>query len=317
MDENAMNLEWLDQEWHASVMPEESLSLWHHRPGGWYVDGTVGGGGHSARLLARDPEALAQAGRQVERFGDRATLLLGSYAELPEKLKEAGFPEKVDGIFLDLGVNSHQLDAAERGFSFRFEGPLDMRFNPEDSTLPSAAELVNTLPEKELATIFYKWGEEPKSRQAARAIVKQRAIAPFETTQELRECLTPVLTRGQYKKKHKKRVDPVTLCFQGLRIAVNEELQHLERFLEMAVDCLNPGGRLAILSFHSLEDRRVKHGFRDLANDCVCPPQLPMCACNTIPKVTILTRKALRPTSEEVEQNPRARSVLLRAAERL
>lgn len=321
--------------WHMPVILEPTLDGWMRPQGRDFVDGTVGGGGHSSRLLARmpearvlgvdrDPEALAQAAQRLAAYGDRATLVQGSYADIAVHLATAGFPTQVDGILLDLGVSSHQLDADYRGFSFRLEGPLDMRFDPTDSSVPTAADLVNTASQQALIEIFRRWGEEPRAVVAAKAIVAQRETKLFVETKDLFACLDQVLNKPQYRRKKKRRSKPdqrgshpVTRCFQALRIAVNQELQQLDRFLEEALSYLKPGGRLAVISFHSLEDRRIKHVFRDWAKDCVCPPDFPVCACEHRARVKLLTSKAIRASAEEVDANPRARSALLRVCEKL
>ena len=313
-----------NKDWHLSVMPEEVLSHWHHKAGGLYVDGTLGGGGHSSMLLEldpqahllgvdRDPDALQRASNQLSPFNGRFSVQRGSYSSIDEALQRAGLPQKVDGILLDLGVNSSQLDTASRGFSFRFEGPLDMRFDNSEPDRRTAADIVNDFSERDLVRIFRDWGQEPRARSAARAILAFRKNQPFRTTLELRECLTPVLQN----RKSKKKTDPVTLCFQALRIAVNEELQHLECFLDRFTNWLNPGGRIVILSFHSLEDRLVKHRFRHYENPCDCPPDFPVHVCTEAPSLKMLTRKPLSPTEEEIESNPRSRSTKLRAAFRI
>ncbi len=310
------------QTWHQTVLREETIKWLLGSGGRYFVDGTVGGGGHAlhllqsspeARLLGldRDEEALEQASQVLEEVKDRVVLLQGSYDKIAEYLPQAGFPDKVDGILLDLGVNSHQLETGERGFSFRHDGPLDMRFSNEEEG-PTAADLVNNLSEKELAEIFFKWGEERQARKAARAIIKRRSEQPFRRTSELQECLTTAL-----KPKKKSHIDPATRCFQALRIAVNDELGHLERFLKGAIDLLNPKGRIAIISFHSLEDRRVKHQFKEWERDCICPPDFPVCVCDKVSVGKILTRRPLTPSDEEIEKNPRARSAKLRVIERL
>lgn len=313
-------------QWHRTVLLEEAVEGMHAPGGSFFVDGTLGGGGHASALLERDaeaqlmgidrdPDALARSKARLEPFGARVTLCHGSYAALDEHLAAADFPAQVDGILLDLGVNSGQLDEAERGFSFRLDGPLDMRFDPSDAAVPSAADLVNSLSVEELTKLFRTWGEEPRAKQAARAIVRWREEqGPFSRTGELQQCLAAVLKRP---KKKDRGVDPATRCFQALRIAVNEELQQLETFLGRFVDWLRPGGRVAIISFHSLEDRQVKHRFRALAKGCTCPPDFPVCVCGKVPQLKILTKRPIVPSPQEIEENPRARSAKLRIAQRL
>ena len=310
--------------WHQTVLLEETVSWVVPEGGKYFVDGTVGGGGHALHLLERYPdaqllgldrdlEALERAKENLKGVEDRVILHQGSYERLGEHLVEVGFPEQVDGIMLDLGVNSHQLDDGSRGFSFRHDGPLDMRFSPDDDSIATAAELVNTLSEKELSDIFFKWGEERQARRAAKAIIRYRQEQLFTRTSELRDCLGSVLKT----KKFKKGIDPATRCFQALRIVVNDELGHLDRFLEKGSQFLNKGGRLAIISFHSLEDRRVKWQFREWAKDCVCPSDFPICVCDKQAEVKILTRRPISPSAREIENNARARSAHLRVFERL
>lgn len=311
-----------EQAWHLPVLLEETVSSWYHDKGRTYVDGTVGGGGHTGHLLSRCPEStvlgidrdlesLERASQTLDLYQDRVSLQRGSFADLDSHLSAAGFPSQVDGILLDLGVNSHQLDAAERGFSFLHDGPLDMRFQP-DSSQQTAADLVNQLPEQELVQIFREWGEEPQAKRAARAIVTWRQEQPFHRTGQLRDCLHQSL-----KFNPRKKTDPATLIFQALRIAVNREFDHIDRFLEEFPKWLAPGGRIAIISFHSLEDRRVKKALRKHAKGCVCPPDFPVCACGIQPTLRLRTSKPIRPSEEELEANNRARSARLRVAEKL
>jgi 16S rRNA (cytosine1402-N4)-methyltransferase len=281
----------------------------------------VGGGGHSYALLSRypkarvlgldrDPDALLQAGERLASFGERAILRRGSYADLGEHLAALGW-SAVDGILLDLGVSSHQLDTAARGFSFRQEGPLDMRFGQESEGLPSAADIVNGASEGELADIFWRWGEERQSRRIARVIVQQRTQAPLQTTTDLRLCVERVL--GSHTPKGK--IHPATRCFQALRIAVNQEFSHIERFLRDFPSWLAPRGRVAIIAFHSLEDRLVKQRLRALATGTE-DPSVPL--MDRAPATyRLLTKKPIIGDEEEIEANPRARSALLRAAEHL
>ena len=304
---------------HIPVLYDELLDHLQPRPGGRYIDGTVGAGGHAAgileqsapdgRLLAfdRDLEALAFAREQLSRFGDRVQYLHASYAEMGQIAPEYGF-DNVDGIVLDLGLSSRQLAQAPRGFSFLKEGPLDMRFDTTGGT--TAADLVNELPESELADIFWKYGEEKHSRRYAQAIVRAR---PLETTSELADLIEKEAP-GWVRRK---RIHPATQVFQALRIAVNEELSMLERGLKAGVELLRSGGRFAVISFHSLEDRLVKNYFRDLTKDCVCPPRQPICTCNTEPVLELVSRKVIMAGDQEIEENPRSRSARLRVAEKL
>jgi 16S rRNA (cytosine1402-N4)-methyltransferase len=292
------------------------LTLMHVRPGGAYIDGTVGAGGHAAAILEtsapdgrllgldRDPQALEAAARRLARFGERAVLRHGSFASLKEL---AGDLAPADGVLMDLGLSSLQLADPERGFSFSHEGPLDMRFDPT-APGPKAADLVNDLSVKELAGVLYRYGEERQARRIARAIVAAR---PLHTTTALAEVVAEA-TRGR-----RGRIHPATRTFQALRIAVNDELGALRSALSQAVDLLAPGGRLVVISFHSLEDRIVKRYLRRESRDCVCPPEIPVCVCDHQARLEVLTSKPVPPDAEEVEANPRARSARLRAAERV
>ncbi|HZD09731.1 MAG TPA: 16S rRNA (cytosine(1402)-N(4))-methyltransferase RsmH [Candidatus Binatia bacterium] len=304
---------------HVPVLFDEVLAFLEPRSGGQYIDGTVGAGGHSAgilqesapdgRLLAfdRDAEALAFARERLSAYGDRVSYVHDSYARMELLAPLHGFQE-VDGILLDLGLSSRQLDDPQRGFSFLREGPLDMRFDTSGGQ--TAADLVNHLDEASLADIFWRYGEERLSRKYARAIVAAR---PIRTTAELAE----LIEREAPYAVRRKRIHPATQVFQALRIAVNQELSELEAGLPAAIDLLQPGGRLAVISFHSLEDRFVKNSFRDLSKDCICPPRQPICTCDAHAVVRVLTRKVVMPGEEEVERNPRSRSARLRVAEKL
>jgi 16S rRNA (cytosine1402-N4)-methyltransferase len=307
---------------HAPVMLAEVLHSLQCAGGGLYVDGTAGGGGYAEAILGAsepdgvllaldwDAEAIERVGKRLARFAQRLVLQQASYAELPGVLTRLGLGP-VDGIVLDLGVSSFQLDSPERGFSFMREGPLDMRMDADDGD--TAADLVNALPEKELARLIFELGEEKWSRRIARAIVARRKTKPFGSTLDLAETVTACVP----KTKDSRRIHPATRTFQALRLAVNHELEALDGFLSLALDSLKPGGRLCIVSFHSLEDRRVKEKFRNWARKCRCPAELAVCGCGGKPLARLLTRKALRPTEEETVQNPRARSARLRAIEKL
>lgn len=307
---------------HLSVMPREVLELLAPRPGGVYLDGTVGGGGHSflimeaccgdAQLvgLDRDPAALARATQVLAPFGDRVQLRHRNFSEMAQVAAELGV-ESFDGILLDLGVSSHQLDAAERGFSFRGDAPLDMRMDPTCGK--TAAEVLAESSAEELTRIFREYGEERFSGRIARRIVEGRQENPIETTGQLAELVRNSVPGGHVPS----RIHPATRVFQGLRIYVNGELDHVAAGLEQALGLLKPGGRLAVISFHSLEDRIVKRFFVQEARDCICPPRVPICACNVVPRVSLLTRKGVRASDEEVEENPRSRSATLRAVSRL
>lgn len=281
------------------------------------IDGTLGAGGHSRAFLERgagkllgldlDPQALALAREALAPFGERAHVVHASYATMHQEAARLGW-ENVDSILLDLGVSSMQLDTAERGFAFRSEGPLDMRFDPGGSR-QTAAELVNHLDEDELATIFYRYGEEPQGRRLARVVVKAR---PYATTRDLATAIEQAIPRHPKDKIH-----PATRVFQALRIAVNDELGTVERALPEAIALLRPGGRLGVISFHSLEDRIVKDTFKLAATDCICPPQVPVCVCGHKASVRLVTRKPVIATDEEIAANPRSRSAKLRIVERL
>lgn len=286
-----------------------------------WVDGTVGAGGHSHAILSvrtdsrllgldLDPQALVLASEKLAVFGDRVVLCHSSYANMAQEIEKWINPPLVDGILLDLGISSMQVDTAERGFSFRYDGPLDMRFNP-DSQRPTAADLVNQLSADELADIFYTYGEEHHSRRIASAIVKARVAQPIVTTGQLAEIIAHQ-QRGPREKIH-----PATRTFQALRIAVNDELGAVERVLPMAVNSLKPGGRLAVITFHSLEDRIVKQFFKEASTGCICPPRQPVCTCNHHASVWMVTRKPVTADPDELENNPRARSAKLRIVEKL
>jgi len=281
------------------------------------IDGTLGAGGHTAALLEagaaevlgldRDPLALGIAGENLARYGERAHIVHASYTDMREQARTLGW-DTVDAILLDLGVSSMQLDRAERGFAFRHEGALDMRFDPTsaDST---AAELVNGLEVDELADIIYQYGEERESRRIARAIVKAR---PYTTTTQLAAAVEKAMPR-----RHDDKIHPATKVFQALRIAVNDELNVIESVIPTALDLLGVGGRLAIISFHSLEDRIVKEAFKLAATDCICPPKVPVCVCGHRATVSLITRKPIVADEAEIAQNPRSRSAKLRVVEKL
>jgi 16S rRNA (cytosine1402-N4)-methyltransferase len=309
---------------HTPVMLAECLEYLALRPGATCVDGTLGLGGHSLAILERigpqgrligldrDPEALRRAEARLreacERWGWSAcplTLVHSDFRFLRSALHQAGV-ERIDGLLLDLGVSSMQLDLPERGFSFRESGPLDLRMDP--GVEETAADLVNHLPESELARILWELGEERYSRRIARRIVERR---PLRTTQDLVDAVWGAYPPGE---RHG-RLHPATRTFQALRIAVNRELEAIEPALMSAVEHLAPGGRIVVLAYHSLEDRRVKRTFEYLSGRCRCPPEIPVCACGATERVRILTRKPVEPSSGEVERNPRARSARLRAVE--
>jgi 16S rRNA (cytosine1402-N4)-methyltransferase len=252
-----------------------------------------------------DPQALQLAMSLLADYGERVKLVLSSYTQLEQCVRQLGW-KALDGVLIDLGVSSMQLDTPGRGFSFLKEGPLDMRFDPAQTT--TAAELVNELPERELADLIWKYGEEPGSRQIARTILKAR---PLTTTTELASVIRRAL-RGRAG-----RIHPATRTFQALRIAVNQELQALQAVLPQAIALLEPGGRLAVISFHSLEDRLVKQFLRQESQDCICPPEQPSCTCGHKASLKLVNRKPIKPTEDEERNNPRARSAKLRVAEKL
>jgi 16S rRNA (cytosine1402-N4)-methyltransferase len=304
---------------HEPVLLQETLEyLRPNRGDGTLVDATVGLGGHAEALLARypdarliaidrDPEALERSRERLARFAGRVTFVRGRHEQLIDILKQSN-AGTISGLLADLGVSSMQLDDASRGFSFRYDAPLDMRMGPEGS---SAADLVNGLDELELARILRDYGEEPMARRIAHAIVSARAGGRIETTTQL---ATIIRTVKRAKKPHD--IDPATLTFQALRIAANEELVGLDRFVDDAVSVLEPGARVAIISFHSLEDRIVKRALRRLEGECTCPPGMPVCGCGAKEIVTILTSRPVTARDEEVDRNPRSRSAKLRVAEK-
>ncbi len=307
---------------HLSVMPREVVELLAPRPGGLYLDGTLGGGGHARLILEasspdgrligldHDPAALQAAGALLAPFGARVTLRRGSFAEMAEVVAGLG-ESRLDGILLDLGVSSHQLDTPERGFSFREEGPLDMRMDPAGPE--TAADLLATAEAGELKRIFRDYGEERWAALIAREIVRMRDREPLTTTRQLAELVSRVVPGGRVPQ----RIHPATRVFQALRIAVNRELEALQAGLDAALRLLGPGGRLAVISFHSLEDRLVKQTLRAAAGPCTCPPRLPVCVCGQTAQVKVLTPRGLTAGAAEIEANPRARSAVLRGAERL
>lgn len=305
--------------YHVPVLEEEVVTALEPRPGKLILDGTLGGGGHTARLLAagaqvvaldQDPEALAFARRRLEEAGldDNLVTLRLNFSSFPELLEEAGLDAVLDGILLDIGVSSHQLDCGERGFSFQHSGPLDMRMDP-DAPL-SAAGVVNTWPEEELARIFYEYGEEKASRRVAKMIVSRRERELFETTQDFAGAVATVVPkRGP--------AHPATRVFQALRIAVNDELGVLEQALLTAHRWLKPGGRLAVITFHSLEDRIVKQHLRRHSEPEIDRPEWPAPRPNPECYYRLISRKAIAASDAELARNPRARSAKLRVAERL
>lgn len=281
------------------------------------IDGTLGAGGHTAALLDagagevlgldRDPMAIEIASKNLAQYGERAHIVHASYTDMRDRAAALGW-DKVDAILMDLGVSSMQLDTPERGFAFRHEGALDMRFDPTGAD-ETAADLVNTLDADELADIFYQYGEERDSRRIARAVVKHR---PYTTTKQLADVIEKAARHDPREKIH-----PATRAFQALRIAVNDELNVVASVIPTALDLLKPGGRVGIISFHSLEDRIVKEAFKLAATDCVCPPKIPICVCGHRASVKLITKKPIVADDAEIARNPRSRSAKLRIAEKL
>ena len=312
------------KEGHLPVLAEEVLAMLAPRSGSLQIDATLGGGGHTERILEAakpdgrllgldaDPAAIDRVDRRLRpRFGERLVLRQANFRDLATVAPDAGF-DAVDGCLFDLGLSSFQLADTDRGFGFRAGGPLDMRFDTSRGV--PAAELLATLDAAELTALFRRYGEEPRANRIARAIVDARREAPVATAEELAALVERVAPANP---RQPRRTHPATRVFQALRIAVNEELEALEAGLAAAVDLLRPGGRLVVLSYHSLEDRIVKRFFAAERRGCVCPPELPVCVCGRNPRLRLLTRKSVTPTPEEVATNPRSRSARLRAAERL
>jgi len=302
------------------VLAREVGELLNPGPGKRFLDGTLGGGGHSEQLLIasdpdgqvmgldRDDEALAAASERLRRFGTRFMARQASFADAREKLAQAGW-DTVDGVILDLGVSSHQIDSPERGFSFRTDARLDMRMDRRQPL--DAAQIVNSFAEAALEKIFRDFGEEPHARRLARAVIAERQRKAISTTEELAQLVARV------KRGHKRDHDPATQVFQALRIAVNDELGELQRFLDFGYEILRPQGRMAIIAFHSLEDRLVKTAFRRWASTCLCPPRALTCRCGWSRKVKLVSKKPLVASAQEIARNPRARSAKLRVVERV
>ena len=299
---------------HKPVLLEECLTALDIKPEGTYLDGTLGRAGHSLEILRRlkggrligidrDMAAIEAA------FGDRVTLVHGNFCDLGEILADLGV-DKVDGMLFDLGVSSPQLDEAQRGFSYMHDAPLDMRM--DTSAALDARQVVNTWSGEELRRILWEYGEERYAPQIARAIVRRREEKPIETTGELVEVIRSAMPASALREKQ----HPAKRSFQAIRIAVNGELEALAPMLRAATEGLRPGGRLAVITFHSLEDRIVKQTMRELATGCICPPEFPVCVCGRKPKLTLVTRKPIVSGPAELEENPRARSAKLRVAER-
>ena len=306
---------------HATVLLHETVDALNVRPDGLYLDGTLGGGGHSEQILQRlttgrligvdrDPAALEAAGRRLAPFGDRFTPVHSDFRALDAVLDSLGI-RGVDGMVFDLGVSSPQLDEAERGFSYMADAPLDMRMDPSDPV--SAFDVVNEYPQAELRRILFEFGEERYAPLIAAAIVRQRERQPIRTTLELVDVIRGAMPqRALHEKQH-----PAKRSFQAIRIAVNDELGAVDQMMRTAIGRLNPGGRLAVITFHSLEDRIVKNGMAQAARGCTCPPEFPVCVCGKRPQVRLIFKKPVVASPQELEANPRARSAKLRAAEKL
>ena len=307
---------------HRPVFRDEVVTSLDLHDGSVIIDATLGLGGHSEAILEHEPtatvigidqdeRALELASARLDRFKERFRAFHANFSEVSRVAKDAG-SETVDGIVADLGVSSLQLDDPDRGFSFRFDAPLDMRMN-ETSDTQTAADLLETLNEEEIANLIYRYGEERKSRRIARRIVEMRDQGrPVRTTADLAILIERAIGRSPKDKIH-----PATRTFQALRIAVNDELGMLERFIENSIDVLNTDGRLCVISFHSLEDRIVKQAFQKLSGKCQCPPRIPKCVCGARKRVEVLTRKPIIPTDTEMNENPRSRSAKLRVCRKL
>ena len=306
---------------HRSVLLDECIEGLNIRPNGVYVDGTLGGAGHSFQIakrldggrligIDRDPIALAAAGERLAPFAERVTLVHDNFENLAAVLEKLGI-DGVDGILLDLGVSSPQLDDAERGFSYMADAPLDMRMNGEDTL--TAFSVVNEWPREELRRILFDYGEERYAPLIAAAIERERERKPIKTTLELAEIIKRAMPPAALREKQ----HPAKRSFQAIRIAVNDELGAVEKVMRDAPDCLKPGGRLCVISFHSLEDRLVKNGMQAAAKGCICPPEFPVCVCGRTPKMRLITKKPITASETELNENPRSRSAKLRIAEKL
>ena len=306
---------------HISVLLEECLEGLAIKPDGIYVDGTLGGAGHSSHIVQRlttgrligidrDPVALEASGKRLEPYKDRVTLVHSNFCEMKQVMENLGIPG-VDGILLDLGVSSPQLDDGERGFSYMADAPLDMRMNNQDAL--SAYEVVNTWSQDELKRILFDYGEERYAPRIASAICRRREEKPIETTLELVDVIRSAMPPQALREKQ----HPAKRSFQAIRIAVNDELGSVEKAMRDAIPLLNPGGRLAIITFHSLEDRIVKNAMAEAAKGCTCPSNFPVCVCGKKPIVKLISRKPIVATEEELEVNPRSRSAKLRVCEKL
>ena len=306
---------------HISVLLNECIEGLNIKENGIYVDGTLGGAGHSAEIVKRlttgrligidqDTNAIKAAEKRLEEYKDKVTLVHDNFSNIKAVFSQLGI-EKADGFLLDIGVSSHQLDEAERGFSYMHDAPLDMRMNRDNSF--SAYNVVNEYSEDELSEIIYKYGEERWSKRIAQFIVAERSKKPIETTFELVDIIKKAVPKGA----RKDGPHPAKRTFQAIRIEVNGELEILERTIDHMTELLNPGGRLCIITFHSLEDRIVKNAFRKQENPCTCPPEFPVCVCGKKKRANVITRKPMLPSDEELEFNHRSRSAKLRILERI
>lgn len=306
---------------HTSVLLEETIRELRIRPEGTYVDGTIGGAGHSFEVCRRlnekgrlfgfdqDEDAVIAASERLKEYGGRVTIIRSNFSRMTEELKQRGI-EKVDGILLDLGVSSHQLDAAERGFSYRYDAPLDMRMDRTQSR--TAADVINTYAEEELFRVIRDYGEERFARKIARNICRAREAGPIRTTGELADIIkASIPAKNRAAGGH-----PAKRTFQAVRIEVNSELKVLEDSLDKMIDMLSDGGRICVITFHSLEDRIVKNIFRRNENPCTCPPEFPVCICGRKPKGVCVGRRPIVPSEEEIRKNIRSHSAKLRVFER-
>lgn len=306
---------------HVSVLLKETVDGLNVKPDGIYVDGTLGGGGHSEEILKRldtgiligidqDENALKAASERLKAYGDRFVPVRNNFSNILEVLKTLNI-DRIDGMMMDLGVSSHQLDEADRGFSYRFDAPLDMRMDQRSAL--DAYRVVNTYSEDELNRIIKEYGEENWARRIAQFICEARSEKPIETTQELVDLIFKAIPAGARREGG----HPAKRTFQAIRIEVNGELEILKQTITDITSVLNKNGRISIITFHSLEDRLVKHAYKDLAQGCICPPEIPICVCNNKPKLKIITRKPILPSAEELEVNSRSKSAKLRVAKKV
>lgn len=306
---------------HVSVLLKETVDGLNVKPDGIYVDGTLGGGGHSEEILKRldtgiligidqDENALKAATERLKEYGDRFIPVRNNFSNILDVLKTLNI-ERIDGMMMDLGVSSHQLDEADRGFSYRFDAPLDMRMDQRSAL--DAYRVVNTYSEDELNRIIKEYGEENWARRIAQFICEARTEKPIETTQELVDLIFKAIPANMRREGG----HPAKRTFQAIRIEVNGELEILKQTITDITSVLNKNGRISIITFHSLEDRLVKHAYKDLAQGCICPPEIPICMCNNKPKVKIITRKPILPSAEELEVNSRSKSAKLRVAKKI